>query len=232
MGEALLRYLVRGRVHITSGGVRHGTTILPQAVQCMEEWGVPIASQTPSTLAQVWPQVGTFDVFVSIDEAPTEKRSPEQVHSEAQELTCSTAMGYDASLVPPLPAHWTAGNDGASVKEAWSLWSPRNPMIAHERSARKFQDHLYEGEPLFQTLSVDADRHKVRFQRRWVVPSLIHSSGVERSIVFLARVRAARQALLLESVALVKDLEQHYGEELLDRAQLDALLARGAQVVA
>jgi protein-tyrosine-phosphatase len=224
MAEALLRYLVRGRVHITSGGVHHGTTMLPQAVQCMEEWGVPMSSQSPSTLAHVWDKAATFDVFISVDEAASTKRSAEQAHAPLP----SYADGHDPSLVPSLPAHWAVANDAASVKETWTLWSPRNPLIAHENSTRKFQDHLYEGEPLFRTLSSDSNRHQVRIQRRWEVPTLVHVHAMERSAMFLARVRAARQLLLENSIELIRDLEEHYEEELLDATLLEGLVARGA----
>lgn len=226
MAEGMLRYLTRGRIHVTSGGVHHGTTILPQAVQCMEEWGVSLHSQAPSTLAHVWDKAGTFDVFVSVDEAAVAKRSPEQAHAPLS--MSSHQQGYDPNLVPAIPAHWSVGEDAASVKEEWTVWSPRNPMIAHENSVRKFQDHLYEGEPLFRTLSSDANRHQVRLQRRWEVPSLVHAHAMERSAVFLARVRAVRQNIFERSVTLIRDLEAHYDEVLLDAALVEDLVSRGA----
>lgn len=222
MAEGILRYLTRGRLHVTSGGVHHGTTLLPQAVTCMEEWGVSISNQSPSTLGHVWEKIKTFDAFVSIDEDVCEKVSPEQAHfgvGRTPDNLCGPS--------PTVPAHWSVGADSADVRETWTLWSPRVPSIAHENSCRKFQDHLYEGEPLFRSLSYGADRHGVRLQRRWVVPSLSHVRAMERGEAFLARVRAVRGQILTESVQLLRDLEEHYGEAIMDEELLKCLQTKG-----
>jgi protein-tyrosine-phosphatase len=226
MAEGFLRFLSRDRVHVTSGGVHHGTSILPQAVQVMDEWDVPINQQRPSTLAHVWEKIGSYDVFVSIDEDVGEKCSPEQAHFGVMRSDEEAKDVLDPMLFPPSPFHWSVGTDAADVKESWKVWSPRVPSIAHENSLRKFQDHLYEGEPLFRTLSSDAIRHRVRHQRRWVVPSLAHWRAMERSDGYLVRVREVRQQLLDECVQLLRDLECHYGEALMDESQWRRLAAK------
>lgn len=227
MTEGLLRALTRSRVYTVSGGVRRASSVLPAAVEVMREIGVDISNQTPSSLASVLGQLATYDAYVSID-APSETKQglehDHRDHTYDQEMTntmrdtpwSESTTGhspletpkYFDMLFPSTPSHWTAGSDAADVRERWQVWSPRNPMIFHERSTRKFQDHLYEGEPLFQTLHTDTKRQRIRLQERWEIVSVSHKYAMERSDDFKGRVRAVRNDIVEHCVRFLRRLEQ------------------------
>ncbi|KAK7194866.1 Low molecular weight phosphotyrosine protein phosphatase [Novymonas esmeraldas] len=245
MAEALLRAFTGGRVFVCSGGVHHHCAVHPLAIAAMAEVGLDVSRQSPSSLEAARRQRDTFDVYVSVD-APYAERGSDRYQRRSPDVddgggsatttqpcassslglsTPAACSGADALLVPPTPAHWAVVRDAADARQSWTLWSPRDPRIFHERSTRKLQDHLYEGEPLFMRLRPHELRAACRVRRRWEVAEVsqryaMESVGEQRHRVAQARDRLGRLAL-----ALISDLEDVYGEAMLDKAAAAAFMA-------
>ncbi|ORC91234.1 uncharacterized protein TM35_000062390 [Trypanosoma theileri] len=122
---------------------------------------------------------------------------------------------YDPLLVPSTPSHWRVGADAADAQRQWQIWSPRDPKIFHETSTRKFQDHLYEGEPLFMRLHTNTMRTRMKISERWELDEIATRYTLERQSEHEARFVQAREILLRRCLALLSRLEEHYGERLL-----------------
>lgn len=250
MAEGILRCLTANAVFIKSGGVHHEATVHPLAVKVMRDIGVDISGQSVSSLESARRQQNTYDVYVSIDcsyeRRATDKtqrpaggiqRRPEHVagscgggdshqHHDPDEEE-EGGLCYDPLLVPGTPSHWGVGADATDVRRRWNIWSPRDPTIFHETSTRKFQDHLYEGEPLFMQLRPSVVRAGMKVSERWEVDEIASRYGLERLHEHETRFVRARDELLRRSVALLEKLERHYGERLL----LDGKLLEKASVV-
>ncbi|CAJ1015486.1 Low molecular weight phosphotyrosine protein phosphatase, putative [Leishmania lindenbergi] len=238
MAEAFLRAFTGGSVFVCSGGVHHLGTVHPLAVATMAEVGINVSQQSSSSLAGACRQRGTYDVYVSVDAPYTERTSDyyQRRYTDTQaaqqsmiggtglsaSFSSSTLTFSDPLLALPVPAHWTVAHDTADGRQSWTLWSPRDPAIYHERSTRKLQDHLYEGEPLFMRVQPHELRKACRVQRRWEVPALAHRFALETEAEQKARFRRARDLLGSLALALVRDLEREYGETMLDEATVAA----------
>ncbi|KAG5512277.1 hypothetical protein JKF63_07799 [Porcisia hertigi] len=238
MAEAFLRAYTGGRLFVCSGGVHHLGTVHPLAVAAMEEIGIDVSRQSSSSLAGARRQRNTYDVYVSVD-APYSGRTSDRyqrrytdtqaaqessIRSAGPSASCSPLYTYSSSdfsdplLVSATPAHWTVMQDTTDARQSWTLWSPRNPSVFHERSTRKLQDDLYEGEPLFMRLQSHELRKACRVQRRWEVPELTQRFALETEAEQKKRFVQARDLLGALALALVRDLEREYGETLLDEA--------------
>ncbi|CBZ31107.1 hypothetical protein, conserved [Leishmania donovani] len=238
MAEAFLRAFTGGRVFVCSGGVHHLGTVHPLAVTAMAEMGIDVSRQSSSSLAGVRRQRDTYDVYVSVDAPYTERTSDRYqrryADTQAAQQNSMGASGLSAScasstsdfcdplLASATPAHWTVSQDTTDGRQSWTLWSPRNPAIYHERSTRKLQDHLYEGEPLFMRVRPHELRKACRVQRRWEVPELTQRFALETEAEQKARFVQARDLLGSLALALVRDLEREYGETMLDEATVAA----------
>ncbi|KAG5488093.1 hypothetical protein LSCM1_08157 [Leishmania martiniquensis] len=237
MAEGLLRAFTGGRVFVCSGGVHHLGTIHPLAVATMAEVGIDISGQSSSSLAGVRRQRDTYDVYVSVDAPYTERTSDRYqrryTDTEAAKESptggagvsgpCSPLRSFSSDFADPLlasatPAHWRVSQDATDGRQSWTLWSPRNPAIYHERSTRKLQDHLYEGEPLFARVRPHELRTACRVQRRWEVPELTQRFALETEAEQTRRFVRARDVIGDLALALVRDLEEMYGETMLDEA--------------
>ncbi|KEG08497.1 hypothetical protein DQ04_07041000 [Trypanosoma grayi] len=140
------------------------------------------------------------------------------------------AVYYDPLLVPSTPSHWSIGADATDVRRHWQVWSPRDPSIFHETSTRKFQDHHYEGEPLFMQLRASDMRNRAKVSERWEMDELATRYALERHSEHEARFVRARETLLWRCEALLRRLEGHYGERLLlDGGVEKQASGRGAQ---
>lgn len=104
----------------------------------------------------------------------------------ASPLSSLAAYG-DPLLAAATPAHWTVAQDTTDSRQSWTLWSPRDPTIFHETSTRKFQDNVYEGEPLFMRVQPSDLRKACRVQRRWELPSLAERYAMETEAEQFAR---------------------------------------------
>ncbi|GET85374.1 hypothetical protein, conserved [Leishmania tarentolae] len=231
MAEAFLRAFTGGRVFVCSGGVHHLGTVHPLAVATMAEVGIDVSRQSPSSLAGVRRQRDTYDVYVSVDDPYTERTSDRYqrryTETEAAQRGPMGGAGLAAScasssldfgdplLASATPAHWAVAQDATDGRQSWTLWSPRNPAIYHERSTRKLQDHLYEGEPLFLRVRPQELRKACRVQRRWEVPAVTRRFALETEAEQKTRFVQARDLLGSLALALVRDLEQVYGERIL-----------------
>ncbi|KAH8618703.1 hypothetical protein ERJ75_000254700 [Trypanosoma vivax] len=131
---------------------------------------------------------------------------------------------FDPFLVPSTPSHWSVGADAADVRRRWEIWSPRDPSIFHERSTRKFQDHLYEGEPLFMRLRQCTLRTRAKISERWEVDEIATRYAVERHCEQEFRFVHARDIIVRHCATLLSRLEKHYDAKLLlDRSLVDRL---------
>ncbi|KAG5488240.1 hypothetical protein LSCM4_08317 [Leishmania orientalis] len=241
MAEALLRAFTGGRVFVCSGGVHHLGTVHPLAVATMAEIGIDVSRQSSSSLAGVRRQRDTYDVYVSVDAPYTERASDRyqrrytDAHAAGERSIggagvsascsppCSSGVDfYDPMLALSTPAHWRVAQDATDGRQSWTLWSPRDPAIYHERSARKLQDHLYEGEPLFMRVRPHELRKACRVQRRWEVPEITQRFALETEAEQKVRFVRARDVIGSLALALVRDLEREYGETMLDEATVAA----------
>lgn len=201
MAEAILRYLTRDRLFIVSGGVHFGSGVIHPMVQdVMKAMGVPILGQTVHTLESARRQRHTYDVMVSIIEKPKHQQQQQQPSS---------------SLFPSTPSHWSLTLNATDARQRFDLWSPADPMIMHENSTRKFQDSIYEGEPLFMRLETNTMKKDMQLVEDWVVPDVSTTLPAERVTAHRQRFEVARDELVRRSVKLVHRLEEVYGEQLL-----------------
>lgn len=222
MAEGFLRTFSGGGVFVGSGGVYHDGTVHPMAICAMRRFDIDIRSYSPSSLEAARRQRDTYDVYVSVD-APYHNRRADRFHrtvtaKEAEERGTSGDGGSlygDPMLAPALPAHWSIGVDAADARQRWTLWSPRDPTIFHERSTRKLQDHLYEGEPLFMRLETSVMRVGMKVAERWELEEVAVPFAAERPYQQQRRFNAASDALCLHAVRLLRRLSQHYGEDML-----------------
>ncbi|EPY33307.1 hypothetical protein STCU_02321 [Strigomonas culicis] len=218
MAEGLLRGMTGNRIFVQSGGFRYRATLHPLAVDVMREVGLDIAHQSPSSLEGAQRQRYTYDVYVSVDAPYTNRTEGRYERTHAQQQTeddDGRGLYSDPLLAPATPAHWSVAFDAADTREKWELWSPRDPTIFHEDSTRKFQDHLYEGEPLFMRSQLSLLRRAAKVSERWEVPEVAEPFAMEREGPQRERFVAARNALYEHCVRLVRHLESFYGEELL-----------------
>lgn len=137
------------------------------------------------------------------------RREEEERNSNS---TCTSSLNL---LFPSTPSHWTFGLDASDARSRSQLWSPADLQIAQEASTRRFQDHLYEGEPLFSTLEVNTMRKDMRFTDRWYIPEVHIPFATEREEEHYQRFVEAREELRYRCRELVRRLEDFYGEELL-----------------
>lgn len=218
MAEGFLRSLTGQRVFVASGGVRHGGLVHPLAVKVMEAVGVDISRQSCSSLESAQRQRGTYDVYVSID-APYDNRREDRYQRTTHTKAVEDDQGYDLYndplLAMAMPAHWSTGLDAADARQRWTLWSPRDPTIFHETSVRKFQDDLYEGEPLFMRLQRSPLRQSCKLSERWEVAEVTTAYAMERVAAQERRFLVARDDIAHRCVELVRRLEAYYGEPLL-----------------
>nr|CCC92708.1 unnamed protein product [Trypanosoma congolense IL3000] len=122
---------------------------------------------------------------------------------------------YDPLLVPSTPSHWSVGADATDIQRQWKIWSPRDPSIFHENSTRKFQDHIYEGEPLFMQLKPCRRRTLAKLTERWEMEEVAVRYPMERRFEQELRFAQARTQLLQRCVSLLRRMEEHYGEQFL-----------------
>lgn len=219
IAEGLLRSLTAGRVFVKSGGVHHCAAVHPLAIEVMREVGVDMASQSVSSLDSARRQRGTYDVYVSID-APYANRTADRFQRPAPLEGSSSSLYGDPLLAPPLPAHWEYAADATDVRQQWNIWSPRDPAVFYENSTRKFQDFLYEGEPLFMRLKPSRLRLSAKISERWEMQDVAERYALETRAQQRRRFRDARNELAQRSLALLRRLEEHYGEELVTNTKL------------
>ncbi|RNF10418.1 protein-tyrosine phosphatase [Trypanosoma rangeli] len=150
--------------------------------------------------------------------------APAPCEDEEQE---EGAVYYDPLLVPSMPSHWEYGADATDARRCWKIWSPRDPSIFHETSTRKFQDHLYAGEPLFMQLHPSGTRARMKVSERWEMDEISTRYALECRAGHEDRFLRAREDLLQRCAAFLSKLEKHYGESLL----LDAAVLRGTSLV-
>lgn len=230
IAEALLRYLTGDRLAIVSGGVHLGTGIVhPMVSQVLSPLGLSVSELRVHTLESVRRQRCTFDVLISIDMpffevcagavgGATDRRS---TRYQKLALTQKVMMAQkkklygDEALFPSMPSHWAIGLDPTDAMLRTELWSPSDPRIAHENSTRKFQDNLYEGEPLFTRLQLNTMRKDIKLSERWDVPELSASYAAESYAEQLQRFVQAKDDLHERCMRLVRRLEVYYGESLL-----------------
>lgn len=115
-------------------------------------------------------------------------------------------------LFPSTPSHWTFGLDASDARLRTQLWSPADPQIAHEHSTRRFQDHIYEGEPLFTMVELNTMRKDMRLTERWYVSELCCPFAAEREASYRQRFVEARDDIECRCRKLVRRLEDFYGE--------------------
>ncbi|KPA73662.1 putative mitochondrial low molecular weight protein tyrosine phosphatase [Leptomonas pyrrhocoris] len=249
MAEGFLRSFMNNAVFISSGGWRHGGCVHPFAVKAMADVGIRIDRQSSTSLEGARRQRSTYDVYVSIDD-PYPDRGSDRYHQQQRQqpwgereeeqdaergnsgegalsaaASSSRELFSDPLLASATPKHWTVAQDSTDGRQAWTLWSPRDPRIFHATSTRKLQDHLYEGEPLFARVRPTELRRGCRVQRRWQVPSVTERYAVETAEEQLARVVDARTQLAPLCMELIRGLEEDYGETLLDAAAVAAYTA-------
>ncbi|RNF13063.1 protein-tyrosine phosphatase [Trypanosoma conorhini] len=244
MAEGILRRLTANTVFVKSGGVHHEATVHPLAVKVMRDIGVDISGQSVSSLESARRQRGTYDAYISIDcsydrrTTGTAQRPPAGVErrvreaqgtasgataaaaAEQEEAEEGDAAYYDPLLFPGTPSHWEYGADATDARRRWKIWSPRDPAIFHENSTRKFQDHLYAGEPLFMQLHTSVARAAMKVSERWEMDEVATRHALERRGEHEARFLRARDELLRRCAAFLLRLEQHYGESLLLDAEV------------
>ncbi|CBH14101.1 hypothetical protein, conserved [Trypanosoma brucei gambiense DAL972] len=243
MAEGILRRLTAGTIFIKSGGVHHESTIHPLAVKVMKDIGIDISKQSVTSLEAARRQQNTYDVYISIDcsyeRRTLDKSQPPRAEVRRRESFTveygddgsgprggDDPVRYDPLLVPRTPSHWSVGVDATDVRRRWQIWSPRDPSIFHETSTRKFQDHLYEGEPLFMQLRQCPWRTQAKVSERWEMDEVAIRYPVERHSAHELRFVQAREQLLQRSFDLLTKLEKHYGERLLlDRALLEEFIS-------
>ncbi|KPI87842.1 hypothetical protein ABL78_3069 [Leptomonas seymouri] len=245
MAEGFLRAFTNNAFYICSGAWRHGGCVHPLAVKAMADVGIRIDGQSCTSLEGARRQRCTYDVYVGIDDPYTGRSSDQyerrpQCDEEpgvARDTTAgvlaaapssSLEMYSDPLLASAMPSHWTVAQDSTDCRQTWTLWSPRDPSIYHANSTRKFQDHLYEGEPLFMRLQPMELRRGCRVQRRWQIPSVTQRYAMETEGEQLARVMRVRTQLAPLCMELVRDLEKEYGEVLLDAAAVAAYTTASA----
>ncbi|PBJ74712.1 hypothetical protein BCY84_12029 [Trypanosoma cruzi cruzi] len=257
MAEGILRHLTANTVFIKSGGVHHEATVHPLAVKVMQEIGIDISGQSVSSLESARRQRDTYDGYISIDcgydcrmtdktqrpsaglrgqvrdvpginmDAASVKDDQENYVVASSSSEEENVVGYDPMLVPSMPSHWEYGVDATDAQRHWKIWSPRDPSIFHENSTRKFQDHLYEGEPLFMQLHTSFMRVRMKVSERWEMDEISTRYVLERRSEHEVRFLRAREELLRCCAAFLSRLEKHYGESLL----LDGEVLKKAPVV-
>lgn len=225
MAEAWLRHLSEGLLPVQSGGVHLGTgRIHPLAEEVMAEAGVSLTSHSVHTLEAARRQRATYDVLISIDDphGPWDhdhRRADryQQLERVKQAKARQHRALYKAHqhLYPSTPSHWSIGLDATDARARTDLWSPADPMIAHETSTRRFQDHLYEGEPLFSRLELNTMRREVRLSERWVVEALHVAYAAEREGEHKRRFVVARDELRRHCERLIQRLRVFYGVDAL-----------------
>ena len=217
MAEGILRHITGGLVFVSSGGTIATGFVHPLAVRAMSEIGVCIKEQSVSTLASLAPQAATYDVYIGID-APR-SAVPYVERSDGEEER-------------PQLKHWTVVEDASDTMQKFKLWSPRDPQIMCELSQRKFQDNIYEGEPLFPVLKSNGLRLKSRVRHEhWEIEELSKRLPLESEAEQLVRFRHARDALVQRASDLVASLEELYGEQLLVRKIVCGLDRTAAPIV-
>jgi protein-tyrosine-phosphatase len=249
MAEGFLRTFTNNAIFICSGAWRHAGRIHPLAVRAMTDVGIRIDRQSSTSLEGARRQRSTYDVYVSIDEPYVHRTSDryqrlcnaedddvgdgKRSSSLTSQITAasSSALGAysDPLLAATMPSHWTVAQDTTDGRQSWTLWSPRDPSIYHETSIRKFQDDLYEGEPLFMRVRPTELRNACRVRRRWELPTITERYAMETEAEMFARVVRARDALAPLCVELIKDLEKEYGEVLLDAPAVAAYSSAAAR---
>eukprot|EP00796_Vickermania_ingenoplastis_P010761 gene10761-7489_t len=221
MAEAFLRHLSGGRVPVHSAGVHLGAGVIdPLACSVMAAIGVPLQHHSVCTLAAAR-RHQCNDVVISID-APYGSGVGRETHrlqqlpavQRAKERT-RRRLHADSNLYPATPAHWSTGFDATDARQRVQLWSPADPRIAYETSTRKFQDHLYEGEPLFMRLELSTARRMARLSVRWEMAELSGAFAAEREAQRLRRFLLARDDIHRRCVRLLRRLEAFYEERLL-----------------
>lgn len=115
-------------------------------------------------------------------------------------------------LFPSTPSHWTLGLDASDARLRTQLWSPADPQIAHEGSTRRFQDHIYEGEPLFTMVELNTMRKDMRLTERWYVSEVCCPFAAEREASYRQRFVEARNDIEDRCRKLVKKLEDFYDD--------------------
>lgn len=224
MAEAWLRHLSQGHLPVQSGGVHLGTgRIHPLAEEVMAEVQVPLTSHSVHTLEAARRQRGTFDVLVSIDDSsdplyagPDQHRRADRYQQlqrvkEARARQHRSLYAPHRRLFPPTPSHWSVGLDATDARARTDLWSPADPMIAHETSTRRFQDHVYEGEPLFSRLELNTMRREMRLSEQWVVEALHTAYAAEREGEHRRRFVMARDEIRRHCERLIERLTAFYG---------------------
>lgn len=217
IAEGLLRAFTGGSLFIASGGARpDAMPPHPLAVRVMADVGLDIAWHRATSLEAARRQRSTYDVYVSID-APYTSRQSDTYHQSYRSALEEKNRGrspllHDSMLATSTPSHWTCAMDTTDARQQWQLWSPRDPSIYHETSTRKFQDHLYSGEPLFMRMRGSRLRQCCRLSRRWEVEEVGRRFAMETTRHQLGRFIDARNALAYLCHGLVMELEDYYGE--------------------
>lgn len=228
MAEAFLCLLTRSAgayIPIQSGGLHFGDGrgIHPLALRVMQDLGLSLQSHSVSTVTAARRQRHTFDVLVSIDAPRCARANTDRSASRYQKLPSveledsrfTSALYADDLLFPATPQHWKYRVDATDAREQFNLWSPADPAIAYEGSTRRFQDHIYEGEPLFSRLLPDGMRGAMRLTESWQVRELTHPFAGERQWEHEKRARAVRDDVYRRCVKLLRRLEGFYGEALM-----------------
>ncbi|CCW64215.1 unnamed protein product [Phytomonas sp. EM1] len=218
MAEGFLRSMTGGQVFIASGGLFPYGLVHPLAVKAMAEVGIDISTLISSSLEFARRKSRTYDVYISVDASYANRRADrhQRSHKVAEfEDDDGRELYGDPMLAMAMPSHWAVARDAADARQRWNIWSPRDPTIFYENSTRKFQDHLYEGEPLFMRLEISAMRADVKVSERWEVGEVSEPFAMEREDQQLKRFRHARARLATESVRLLRYLEEYYGERML-----------------
>ncbi|EPY37419.1 hypothetical protein AGDE_06515 [Angomonas deanei] len=188
------------------------------AVEVLGEMGIDMKGRTASSLESAQRQRYTYDVYVSIDSPYSEKGSDahQRASSSRQLEHVAPSETYsDPLLAHPMPSHWSIAFDATDARQKWDIWSPRDPSIYHQNSTRRFQDDLYEGEPLFMRPQMSLLRRAAKVSDRWELAEVGERYAMESEEEQLKRFRIARNTLCTKCVHLLRRLEDYYGETLL-----------------
>lgn len=218
MAEGILRELTGSRLFILSGGVRHNAVVHPLAIKVMKAIGIDISGQSVSTLEAARRQPHTYDVYISIDAPYTNRRADRyQRHFTAKEAEdyAGRELSGDPLLAPSTPSHWWIGLDSTDAQQRWTHWSPRDPSVFHEKSTRRLQDHIYEGEPLFMHLGTSMLRRHTKVTERWEVAEVNERYAMESSEDHEQRFVASRDLIEAKCLLFVRRLETYYKQPLL-----------------
>ena len=230
MCEAVLKHLSGSRLPVVSGGFYHRENPHPLVMKCLQSHGIDTSSLVPHrSISSLMDSARTFDVFIGFGQCnsnPSVSSSlTDTYNSRNRENMPVEDLHTNKALFPSAPDHWEVSRAAVDRMPSWTVFSPLAPSIMHEDSTAKFQDHLYEGEPLFLEAIPTAIRRKVTLSEQWDIPGLTAGSQIgqhamrfrpmERPSEERKRVEELYDAIFDRCHTLCLRLEEHYKEPIL-----------------